>query len=35
MTYYELDQFGRLDATHTEEVAPIGPFDTTSVHDPS
>jgi hypothetical protein len=35
MTYYEMDQFGRLGSTRTEEVTPIGPFDTTSVHDPS
>jgi predicted metal-dependent enzyme (double-stranded beta helix superfamily) len=35
MTYYEMDPHGRLDTTRTEDVTPIGPFDTTSVHDPS
>jgi hypothetical protein len=35
MTYYGLDQYGRLGTVRTEEVTPVGPFDTTSDHDPS
>jgi hypothetical protein len=35
MSYYELDGKGRLDVVRTEDVPPIGPFDTTSAHDPS
>jgi Cysteine dioxygenase type I len=35
MSYYELDLRGRLDVVRTEDVPPIGPFDTTSAHDPS
>jgi hypothetical protein len=35
MSYYELDPRGRLDVVRTEDVPPIGPFDTTSDHDPS
>jgi hypothetical protein len=35
MSYYELDPRGRLDVVRTENVPPIGPFDTTSAHDPS
>ena len=35
MSYYRLDPGGRLDVVRTEDVPPIGPFDTTSEHDPS
>ena len=35
MSYYELDPRGRLDVVRTEDVPPVGPFDTTSEHDPS
>ncbi len=35
MTYYELDAQGRLEAVRTEDVEPLGPFDTTSDHDPA
>ena len=35
MTYYELDRHGRLGAVRAEQVPPVGPFDTTSDHDPS
>ncbi len=35
MTYYRLDGRGRLEAGRTEHVVPVGPFDTTSAHDPS
>ncbi len=35
MTYYRLDECGRLVAVRTEEAPPLGPFDTTSDHDPS
>jgi hypothetical protein len=35
MTYYRLDGHGRLEAGRTEDVVPVGPFDTTSDHDPS
>jgi NAD(P)H-dependent flavin oxidoreductase YrpB (nitropropane dioxygenase family) len=35
MSYYELDLRGRLDVVRAEDVPPIGPFDTTSEHDPS
>jgi hypothetical protein len=35
MTYYQLDRRGRLGPVHTEQVDPVGPFDTTSDHDPS
>jgi hypothetical protein len=35
MTYYELDGRGRLEAVRTEDVEPLGPFDTTSDHDPA
>jgi hypothetical protein len=35
MTYYGLDQCGRLGTVRTEEVTPVGPFDTISDHDPS
>jgi predicted metal-dependent enzyme (double-stranded beta helix superfamily) len=35
MTYYRLGPDGLLTAVRTEEPDPIGPFDTTSEHDPS
>lgn len=35
MTYYRLDQRGRLGAHRTQHLAPVGPFDTTAAHDPS
>jgi len=35
MSYYELSPVGRLDRVRTEAVPPLGPFDTTSDHDPS
>jgi hypothetical protein len=35
MTYYAIDATGRLAADRTERVTPVGPFDTTSDHDPS
>ncbi|MGP0108752.1 MAG: cysteine dioxygenase [Acidimicrobiales bacterium] len=35
MTYYELDRGGRPEAVRTEEIEPVGPFDTTGVHDPA
>jgi Cysteine dioxygenase type I len=35
MSYYQLDGTGQLTVTRTEEVEPLGPFDTTSPHDPS
>ena len=35
MTYYELSRQGRLEVVRTEDVEPLGPFDTTSDHDPS
>jgi predicted metal-dependent enzyme (double-stranded beta helix superfamily) len=35
MSYYRLDPRGRLDVVRTEDVPPVGPFDTTSDHDPS
>ncbi len=35
MTYYRLDEDGGLAPVRTEELTPVGPFDTTSEHDPS
>jgi predicted metal-dependent enzyme (double-stranded beta helix superfamily) len=35
MSYYELDERSQLTVVRTEEVEPLGPFDTTSTHDPS
>jgi hypothetical protein len=35
MTYYAVDRQGRLGVLRTEQVPPVGPFDTTSDHDPS
>jgi hypothetical protein len=35
MTYYELNRRGRLKVVRTEDVEPLGPFDTTSHHDPA
>ncbi len=35
MSYYGLSDDGRLDRVRTEAVPPLGPFDATSVHDPS
>ena len=35
MSYYELDERSRLTVVRTEEVEPLGPFDTTSDHDPA
>ena len=35
MTYYELSGQGRLEVVRTEDVEPLGPFDTTSNHDPA
>ncbi len=35
MTYYELDRGGRPEAVRTEEIEPVGPFDTTGAHDPA
>jgi hypothetical protein len=35
MTYFRLDERGALTPVRTEELAPVGPFDTTSEHDPS
>jgi predicted metal-dependent enzyme (double-stranded beta helix superfamily) len=35
MSYYQLNERGRLEMTRVEEAHPLGPFDTTSHHDPS
>ncbi len=35
MSYYRLDGSGRLGVVRTEAVPAVGPFDTTSEHDPS
>jgi len=35
MTYYQLDDGGRLGALRVEHLSPLGPFDTTADHDPS
>jgi hypothetical protein len=35
MAYYEMHAQGRLEVVRTEQVPPPGPFDTTSVHDPT
>lgn len=35
MSYYDLDRRGRLELTRVEHPQPLGPFDTTSDHDPS
>jgi len=35
MTYYEPDRDGRPDPVRTEEIEPVGPFDTTGAHDPA
>lgn len=35
MTYYRLDEDGGLAPVRTEELTPVGPFDTTGEHDPS
>jgi hypothetical protein len=35
MTYYELQESGRLEAVRTERIEPVGPFDVTRDHDPS
>ncbi len=35
MTYYQVDGRGHLVVARSEAVAPVGPFDTTSDHDPS
>jgi hypothetical protein len=35
MTYYRLDRTGRLATVRSERIPPVGPFDTTSEHDPS
>jgi predicted metal-dependent enzyme (double-stranded beta helix superfamily) len=35
MSYYRLDRRGRLGIVRTEQLEPVGPFDTTAPHDPS
>jgi hypothetical protein len=35
MTFYRLDPDVGLSRVRTDELTPVGPFDTTSVHDPS
>jgi hypothetical protein len=35
MRYYRLDDRGRLGMVRTEQLEPVGPFDTTAPHDPS
>jgi hypothetical protein len=35
MSYYHLDARGRLGIVRTEQLEPVGPFDTTAPHDPS
>ncbi len=35
MNYFRLGRRGGLEVVRTESVPPLGPFDTTSVHDPS
>jgi hypothetical protein len=35
MSYYRLNERGRLEITRVEQTHPLGPFDTTSDHDPS
>lgn len=35
MSYYEMDERGRLAVVRTEEISPPGPFDSTGDHDPS
>lgn len=35
MTYYQLEESGRLNALRSEVVEPIGPFDVSRDHDPS
>jgi predicted metal-dependent enzyme (double-stranded beta helix superfamily) len=35
MTYYQFEETGRLSVVRSEDLPPVGPFDTTSEHDPS
>jgi hypothetical protein len=35
MSYYGLDERGRIGVVRSEDVPAIGPFDVTSAHDPS